>query len=252
MKVYIVGAGPGNPEWLTVQAERLLRQARICVYAGSLVNPQVLELLPASCERHDSASMLLDEIIAVCRDAHRREVDVIRLHTGEPSIYGAIGEQMNALASLGIDFTMVPGISAFQAAAAALQCELTAPEIAQTVILTRTAGRTPLPASQELAGLAAHRATLCIYLSTHQATEICAQLRPHYGNDCPAAAVYHASWPDQRILRGTLTTLPEMVDEAQITRTALLLVGEAIDRPDGVSKLYDAAFSHGYRKASVS
>ena len=147
---------------------------------------------------------------------------------------------------------MVPGISAFQAAAAALQCELTAPEVAQTIILTRAAGRTPLPASQELVGLAAHRATLCIYLSTHQATEICAQLRPHYGDDCPAAAVYHASWPDQRILRGTLTTLPAMVDEAQITRTALLLVGEAINRPDGVSKLYDAAFSHGYRKASVS
>ncbi len=251
MKVYIVAAGSGNPEWLTVQADRLLRRARICIYAGSLINPQILDLLPASCERHDSASMSLDEIIAVCRNANLRDIDVIRLHTGEPSLYGAIGEQMNALAAFGIEFTMVPGISAFQAAASALRCELTAPEIAQTVILTRAAGRTPLPVSQDLASLAAHRATLCIYLSTHLAEEICAQLRPHYGSGCPAVAVYHASWPDELILRGTLTTLPDLIGKAQITRTALLIVGEAIERPSGFSKLYDSAFSHGYRKAGV-
>jgi len=249
MKVYIVGAGPGNPEWLTVQAERLLRQAKICIYAGSLVNPQILDLLPADCARHDSAHLCLEEIIALCVEAQAKNVDVIRLHTGEPALYGAIGEQMNALAERGIAFTMIPGISAFQAAAAALQCELTAPEIAQTVILTRTAGRTPLPSGQELIKLAAHKATLCIYLSTENAARICAELKPFYGDKCPAALVYHASWPDEKVVRGSLATLPELVKDTGITRTALILVGEALERPRNTSKLYDASFTHGYRRA---
>jgi precorrin-4/cobalt-precorrin-4 C11-methyltransferase len=249
MKVYMVGAGPGNPEWLTVQAERLLRQAKICIYAGSLVNPQILDLLPADCARHDSAHLCLEEIIALCIEAQAKNVDVIRLHTGEPSLYGAIGEQMNALAERGIAFTMIPGISAFQAAAAALQCELTAPEIAQTVILTRTAGRTPLPSGQELMKLAEHKATLCIYLSTENAARICADLEPFYGNECPAALIYHASWPDEKVVRGSLSTLPELVKDTWITRTALILVGEALERPRNTSKLYDASFTHGYRRA---
>jgi precorrin-4/cobalt-precorrin-4 C11-methyltransferase len=247
MKVYIVGAGAGNPEWLTVRADRLLRQARLCVYAGSLVNPEILDLLPADCERHDSASLCLDEIIAICVDAQVRNVDVIRLHTGEPSIYGAIGEQMNALASRGIQFEMIPGISAFQASAAALQCELTAPEIAQTVILTRAAGRTPLPPEQEITKLAQHRATMCIYLSVDNTALICEELRTHYGPNCPAAVVYHASWPDQQVIRGTLETLPSLVQGANIQRTALILVGEALSRPHSLSKLYDSSFTHGYR-----
>jgi precorrin-4/cobalt-precorrin-4 C11-methyltransferase len=250
VKVYITGAGAGNPEWLTVQADRLVRQAKICIYAGSLVNPQILDLLPADCERHDSARLCLDEIIAICVDARDRNVDVVRLHTGEPSIYGAIGEQMNALAERGIEFEMIPGISAFQASAAALQCELTAPEIAQTVILTRAAGRTPLPAEQELVSLAAHKATLCIYLSVDNVSLICGQLLPFYGESCPAAVVYHASWPDEQIIRGTLATLPKLVEDSGITRTALILVGQALERPQSVSKLYDAAFSHGYRGSS--
>jgi len=249
MKVYIVGAGAGNLEWLTVQADRLIRQARICIYAGSLVNPQIVDLLPDNCERYDSARMCLDEIVAIYAEARARDVDVIRLHTGEPSIYGAIGEQMNALAELGIDFEMIPGISAFQAAAAALQCELTAPGIAQTVILTRTAGRTPLPPEQELSRLSQHKATLCIYLSTENIALICEQLRPFYGDECPAAVVYHASWPDQQIIRGTLLTLHSLVDKTGITRTALILVGQALGRPKNVSKLYDSSFSHGYRGA---
>jgi precorrin-4/cobalt-precorrin-4 C11-methyltransferase len=247
MKVYIVGAGPGKVEWLTVEADRLLRHAQICIYAGSLVNPQILDLLPADCERHDSAHLCLDEIIDLCVDAQKRSVDVVRLHTGEPSIYGAIGEQMNALAKRGIEFEMIPGISAFQASAAALLCELTAPEIAQTVILTRAAGRTPLPPEQELVKLAEHKATLCIYLSTESVASICKQLRPFYGVSCPAAVVYHASWPDQQIIRGTLESLPPMVESAGTKRTALILVGHALDRPQYVSKLYDASFSHGYR-----
>jgi precorrin-4/cobalt-precorrin-4 C11-methyltransferase len=249
MKVYITGAGAGNPEWLTVAADRLLRNAKICIYAGSLVNPQILELLPANCERHDSARLCLDEIINLCVDAQKRNVDVVRLHTGEPSIYGAIGEQMNALVEHGIEFEMIPGISAFQASAAALQCELTAPEIAQTVILTRAAGRTPLPAEQELVKLAEHNATLCIYLSTENVKLICDQLIPFYGESCPAAVVYHASWPDEEIFRGTLETIAQLVEGAGVKRTALILVGQAIARPEGLSKLYDAAFSHGYRSS---
>lgn len=251
MKVYITGAGAGNPEWLTVAADRLLRKARICIYAGSLVNPAILELLPEDCERHDSAHLNLDEIIALCQDAQRRNIDVVRLHTGEPSIYGAIGEQMNQLAALGIAFEMIPGISAFQASAAALECELTAPEIAQTVILTRAAGRTPLPETQQLEGLATHKATLCIYLSTDQLAKICNELTPHYGAECPAAVVYHASWADQQIFRGTLAALPAIVAETGIKRTALILVGEALARPSIVSKLYDAGFTHGYRKGTA-
>jgi precorrin-4/cobalt-precorrin-4 C11-methyltransferase len=252
MKVYITGAGAGNTEWLTVQADRLLRQAKICIYAGSLINPEILELLPADCERYDSARLCLDEIVAVCAEAHERDIDVIRLHTGEPSIYGAIGEQMNALAARSIEFEMIPGISAFQASAAALLCELTAPEIAQTVILTRAAGRTPLPPEQEIVRLAEHKATLCIYLSTENIAQICEQLRPFYGDSCPAAVVYHASWPDQQIFRGTLETLPTLIQVAEIKRTALILVGEALARPQCVSKLYDASFSHGYRGSRES
>jgi precorrin-4/cobalt-precorrin-4 C11-methyltransferase len=252
MRVYIAGAGSGKPEWLTVEADRLLRGAKICIYAGSLINPQILDLLPADCERHDSARLCLDEIIDLCVDAQKRDIDVVRLHTGEPALYGAIGEQMNALAERGFEFEMIPGISAFQASAAALLCELTAPEIAQTVILTRAAGRTPLPPEQELVRLAEHNATLCIYLSTENVGLICEQLRPFYGETCPAAVVHHASWPDEQIFRGTLETVPHLVANAGIKRTAMILVGQALQRPQRVSKLYDASFSHGYRGSKES
>jgi len=249
MKVYFVGAGSGDPELLTLKAHRLLSACRCCVYAGSLVNPALLDLLPPGAERHDSAGMDLAQIVAVLRDAASRGVDVVRLHTGEPSIFGAIGEQMDALDELGIDYEVVPGISSFQAAAAALRVELTAPEVSQTVILTRAGGRTSVPAEQDLARLAATRATLCLFLSADRAEELAAALRPHYGDDCPAAMVYHASWPDQRIVRGTLRDIGAKVRESGITRTALILVGHALARPvKQASKLYDRGFSHGYRE----
>lgn len=252
MKVFFVGAGPGDPDLLTVKAARLLRSARCCVYAGSLVNPQILELLPADAARHDSAGMDLAAIVAVIEQARQSGTDVIRLHTGEPSIYGAIGEQMDALDRLGIAYEVVPGISAFQAAAAALRAELTAPEVAQTVILTRTAGRTPMPANEDLAGLAASRATLCIFLSSDRIAAVVAALVPAYGPDCPAAAVYHASWPDERVVRGTLATLATAMHEAGMTRTAMILVGRALERPQPhASKLYGADFTHGYREGKT-
>jgi precorrin-4/cobalt-precorrin-4 C11-methyltransferase len=250
MKVYFVGAGPGDPELITRKAERLLAQCRVCVYAGSLVSPDVLKLLPAGCEKHDSAEMTLEQTAAVCVAAQKRGVDVVRLHSGDPSIYGAIREQMDALDKAGIDYEVIPGVSSFQAAAAALKTELTAPEISQTIILTRTADRTPVPSEQELEKLGRSRATLCIFLSVHKLPEIASVLAPHYGSDCPAAVVYRASWPDQQIVRGTLSDIAAKVAAAKIKKTALIVVGRALARGLPASKLYDATFTHGYRKGS--
>jgi len=187
-----------------------------------------------------------------CWAAFAAGVNVVRLHTGEPSIYGAIGEQMDALDRLGIEYQIVPGISAFQAAAAALRTELTAPEVSQTVILTRTAGRTPVPPSEELGRLAASQATLCIFLSTGKIAKLVETLAPHYGRDCPAAAVYHASWPDQKVVRATLADIAARTEAEGITRTAILLVGRALERPlPHTSKLYDKDFGHGYREGTT-
>ena len=248
MRVYFVGAGPGDPELLTVKAQRLLRDARCCIYAGSLVGAEVIALLPEDANRHDSAGMTLDEIVEVCVQAQRQQVDVVRLHSGEPAIYGAIGEQMDALDRLGIEYEIVPGISSFQAAAAALKVELTAPEIAQTIILTRRAGRTPMPPSEELSRLAAARATLCIFLSTDKLAGVIETLAESYGAECPAALVYHASRPDECVVRGTLADIGGRIRASGITRTAIFLVGYALARPlPHASKLYDSMFGHGYR-----
>jgi precorrin-4 C11-methyltransferase (EC 2.1.1.133) len=230
MMVYFVGAGPGDPELLTRKAERLLRNAAVCIYAGSLVNPDILTLLPPDAERHDSASMTLEQTVAAMRGAAERGLDTIRLHSGEPALYGAIREQMNLLDQYGISYQVVPGISAFQAAAAALTTELTAPEVSQTVILTRTAGRTPMPEKESLEQLAASRSTLCIYLSTHKIDEVSTTLTPFYGPDCPVAVVYHASWPDQQILRGTLVDIARQAAQAGLQKTALIVVGHALGR----------------------
>lgn len=249
MKVYFVGAGPGDPELLTVKAARLLRGAECCIYAGSLVNPAILDLLPAEAARYDSAGMTLDEVLAVIRTAAGSSTDVIRLHTGEPAIYGAIGEQMDALDSLAIDYEMVPGISAFQGAAAALRTELTAPEVSQTVILTRVAGRTPVPAGEELERLARSQATLCLFLSVGKIGEVAGTLAGHYGEDCPAAVLFRVTWPDEKVVRGTLGDIAAKVQAEGIERTAIILVGRALERPwKQVSKLYDGRFSHGFRQ----
>ncbi len=252
MIVHFVGAGPGDPELLTRKAERLLREARICIYAGSLVSPEVVALVNPSAEKYDSAAMSLEQITDVYMAALRRGVDVVRLHSGEPALYGAIAEQMDELDRCGIAYDVTPGISSFQAAAAALATELTAPEIAQTVILTRTSGRTPLPAGQDLAHLAGARATLCIFLSTGHIEEIVTALEPEYGAECPAAVVYHASWPDQQMIRTRLGVLAEAVRSARLYKTAMIVVGEALARSHARSRLYDAAFTHEYREASQS
>lgn len=248
MIVHFVGAGPGDPDLLTVKAARLLATCRCCIHAGSLVSPEVLALLPAEAEKHDSAAMTLEQTTAVCRAARERGADVVRLHSGDPSIYGAIREQMNELDKLGIAYDVVPGVSSFQAAAAALKTELTAPELAQTIILTRAAGRTPLPPEQELDRLARSRATLCLFLSVGRLDDLAGALAPHYGPDCPAAVVYRASWPDQLVLRGTLSDIAAQASAAGVTRTAMIIVGRALARDLPVSRLYDAGFSHGYRR----
>lgn len=249
MRVFFVGAGPGAPELLTVKAEKLLRSCRCCIYAGSLVSPGVIGLIPENAERYDSAELSLDEMINIYLDAQGRDVDVVRLHSGDPAIYGAIREQMKVLDQHGITYEVVPGISSFQAAAAALRLELTAPEVAQTVILTRTSGRTPLPEEQELENLARTRATLCIFLSVHKIQEVTRTLAKHYGGECPAAVVYRASWPDQVAVEGTLSDIAKKTESAGIAKTAMILVGWALSGDASRSKLYDRDFSHGYRKA---
>lgn len=251
MKVFFVGAGPGDPELLTIKAKRMLENCRICIYAGSLVSREVVDLMPADAEKFDSAEMNLEETTAVCKDAQARGIDVVRLHSGDPSIYGAIREQMNELDAIGIEYEVVPGVSSFQAAAAALRTELTAPEISQTIILTRTSGRTPMPQEQELEKLAQTRSTLCIFLSIHKIREVAQTLADYYGIDCPAAVVHRASWPDQRIFEGTLADIADKIEEAGIKSTAMVIVGPALSRDIPASKLYDSAFSHGFRKGNA-
>jgi precorrin-4/cobalt-precorrin-4 C11-methyltransferase len=251
MTVYFLGAGPGDPELLTGKALRLLRECRFCVFAGSLISPEVLDLLPGDAERHDSARLTLGETISLIQQAHGRNLDVIRLHSGDPTIYSAIGEQMDALDALNIDYEVVPGVSSFQAAAASLKVELTVPECSQTVILGRLGGRTPVPDTQSLDRLGATRSTLCLFLSAHKLPEVVSTLLPFYGVDCPAAVVYRASRPDQRIVRGCLGELAQQVADAGISRTALILVGQALCRGGPTSRLYHPEFAHGYRRAKA-
>lgn len=250
MKVMFVGAGPGDPELLTIKAKRLIEACRCCIYAGSLVSDEVVALAPKGAELHNSAEMSLGDITAVYKDAQTRGMDVIRLHTGDPSLFGAIMEQMNELDALGIEYEVVPGVSSFQAAAAALKIELTVPEKSQAVILARNGGHTPVPEAQELDQLGKSGATICVFLSVQAIGEVVEKLVPHYGAHCPVAVVYRASWPDQSITTGTLADIAEKVKKEKITSTALIIVGPAMERAKTASKLYDASFTHAFRKAT--
>lgn len=249
MKVYFVGAGPGDSELLTIKAKRLIENCGYCIYAGSLVSEEIIELLPKDAKKFNSAEMDLDELTELFIKARDESVDVVRLHSGDSSIYGAIREQMRRLDDLGIAYETIPGISSFQAAAAALNLELTVPNSVQTVILTRTAGRTPVPPEQELDELGKSKATLCIYLSVQRIDIVVEKLLPHYGDKCPVAIVYRASWPDQKIVLGTLSDIADKINAAGINKTAMIIVGWALDPAKEESKLYDPGFSHGFRKA---
>ncbi len=249
MTVYFIGAGPGAPDLITVRGLKLIQQCPVCLFAGSLVPESTVAEAPDGALVKDTAPMHLDEIIADIKDAHDKGQDVARVHSGDPSIYGAIAEQMRRLDDLKIPYEVVPGVPAFAAAAAALGTELTVPGIAQTIILTRTAMKSSsMPEGESLDKLGASGATLAIHLSVRNIPQIERDLIPHYGEDCPAVVAYRVGWPDQSFIRGTLSTIRQKVREAKITRTALILVGPAMGAKGFAdSKLYDADFSHVLR-----
>ena len=247
--IYFVGAGPGDPRLITVKGKELLEQADVVVYAGSLVNPQLLEWCPSQARIFNSASMCLEEIVGVLEAAHRAGETAVRLHTGDPSLYGAVREQMDALDREGIPYQVVPGVSSFLAAAASLRKEYTLPGVTQTVILTRLEGRTAVPEREEIRSLAAHQATMAVFLSAGQIERLCALLMEEYPPDTPAAVVYKASWQDETIARRPLRDLAREAREAGIHRTALILAGDFLGDSYELSRLYDRSFSHGYRRA---
>ncbi len=248
MTVHFIGAGPGAPDLITVRGLRLIERCPVCLYAGSLVPAEVVAAAPEGARVIDTAPLALDAIIEEMARADAAGLDVARVHSGDISLYGAIAEQMRRLDALGIAYDLTPGVPAF-AAAAALGTELTLPEIAQTVILTRTAVRaSPMPAREDLATLGASGATLVLHLSINNLARIVRELQPLYGGDCPAAVVYRATWPDQAILRGTLATIRDQVKQAGFTRSALIIVGRMLAAADfAESRLYAADHHHVLR-----
>jgi len=229
--VFFIGAGPGDPELITVKGQRLVRSCPVILFAGSLVPLAVLDGHQAV-QVVDTAELDLDQIVTLLRDAHEKGRDVARLHSGDPSLYGAIGEQMRCLRDLGIPYEIVPGVTAVAASAAALGCELTLPGVSQTVILTRFATKTTMPDGEQLADLARHRATLAIHLGVRHIRRIVSELLPHYGATCPVAVVYRASWPDEEKIIATLETIADQVTQRDIHRTALILVGAVLNPID--------------------
>jgi precorrin-4/cobalt-precorrin-4 C11-methyltransferase len=249
MTVHFIGAGPGAADLITVRGRDLIAAAPVCLYAGSLVPEALLDHCPAGARIVDTAPMSLDEIVAECRRATDAGQDVARLHSGDLSIWSALGEQLRRLDAAGIAYTITPGVPAFAAAAAALGQELTLPEVAQTVVLTRTSGRaSAMPSGEKLEAYAATGATLAIHLSIHAIDKVVATLVPHYGDDCPVAVVYRASWPDERVIRATLGTISIEIAKAPIERTALILVGKVLGaRTFRDSALYDAGYQRRFR-----
>jgi len=249
MTVHFIGAGPGAPDLVTVRGRDLIARCPVCLYAGSLVPRELLAYCPEGARIVDTAPMSLDEIVAELRKATDEGADVARLHSGDLSIWSALGEQIRRLEAEGIPYTVTPGVPSFAAAAAALRRELTLPEVAQSLVLTRTPGRaSAMPKGEALSAFAATGATLAIHLSIHALAETVAELLPHYGADCPAAVVCRASWPDERIVRATLGTLVREIAAAPMERTALILVGRVLSPGDfRESALYDVAYQRRYR-----
>lgn len=248
MKVYFIGAGPGDPELITIKGKKAIEDAGYCIYTGSLVNRDILDYAKSGTKIYDSASMTLDDVVSLFREARDAGENVARIHTGDPSIYGAIQEQMSALDDLEIAYETIPGVSSFTAAAAVLGQELTLPGVSQTVIITRTKGKTPVPAREDLQLLAQSRSTLCIFLSVGQIETVADSLTGSYGDDCPVAVVYKATWADEEIVRGVLSDIGSKIKKSQIKKTAIIIVGRVLEKDFEKSKLYDKNFSHGYRK----
>ena len=249
MTVYFIGAGPGDPDLLTLKAARIIGQCPVCLYAGSLVPEAVVAGAPKGAIVKDTAPMTLDEIIDEISEAHEKGLDIARVHSGDPSLYGAIAEQIRRLKKLGIDYQIIPGVPAYAAAAASMGQELTVPEVAQSIILTRTAMKSSsMPEGEELSTFAKSNATLAIHLSVRNLLEIERELTPHYGADCPVVVAYRVGWPDEMFIKGTLSDIRTKVREAKLTRTALIFVGHVLGEasfPD--SALYDGDRPHVLR-----
>lgn len=252
MTVHFIGAGPGAADLLTLRGRDLIARCPVCLYAGSLVPEGVLAHCPPGARIVNTAPLDLDAIVAECVAAHAAGLDVARLHSGDLSVWSAMGEQLRRLRAAGIPVTVTPGVPSFAAAAAALQAELTLPGLAQSVVLTRTPGRaSAMPEGERLAAFAATGATLAIHLSIHRLAEVVAELVPHYGPDCPAAVVYRASWPDERVVRATLATLEAALGEG-VERTALILAGPALAGEGFAdSRLYAADYDRRFRPGSA-
>jgi precorrin-4/cobalt-precorrin-4 C11-methyltransferase len=249
MTVHFLGAGPGAADLITIRGRDLIARSPVCLYAGSLVPQALLSHCPAGAEIVDTAPMTLDEIVARIEKATGEGKDVARLHSGDLSIWSALGEQLRRLDQLKIPYTITPGVPAFAAASAALARELTLPEVAQSVVLTRTSGRaSSMPETETLEAFAATRATLAVHLSIHTIADVVQRVLPYYGADCPAAVVYRATWPDEQIVRGTLATIVAQASEMSVERTALILIGEALGREDfRESALYSVDYRRRFR-----
>ena len=249
--VHFVGAGSGAVDLITVRGARLLQQADVIIYAGSLVNKQLLEMAKEGCQLYDSAQMTLEQVIDAIAAAEAAGKTTVRLHTGDPSIYGAVREQFDQLLSRGIAYDVCPGVSSFCGAAAALKTEYTLPDVSQTVIITRAAGRTSVPERESIRALAAHQATMVLFLSTSLTKTLQQELQAGgYPGTTPAAVVYKATWPEERIYRCTVETLHKTVTENGLTKTALIVVGECMGERYLRSLLYHPGFSTGFREAS--
>ena len=249
--IHFVGAGPGAADLITMRGARLLQETDIIIYAGSLVNPALLEYAKVGCQIYNSAEMTLEEVIDVMKEAESKGLDTVRLHTGDASLYGAIREQMDLLDELGIEYEDIPGVSSFSGAAAALNAEYTLPGVSQSVVITRMAGRTPVPEKESIREFAKHDCTMVIFLSTGLLEEVSEELMEGgYAADAPAAIVYKATWPEEKVVHCTVSTLAETARENNITKTALILVGGFLGDKYERSKLYDPGFTTEFRQAS--
>ena len=250
--VHFVGAGPGAPDLITLRGAEYLRQADVIIYAGSLVNPELLAYARPACEIYNSAYMTLEEVLDVMTEAEKKNLVTVRLHTGDPAIYGAIREQMDMLEQRGIAYDVCPGVSSLFGAAASLQCEYTLPGVSQSVIVTRAEGRTAVPEREQLRALAQHHATMILFLSAGLAKQVRDELLAGgYEKDTPVAVGYKATWPEEKIVRTTIHNLPKDMEDAGITKTALIIVGNVLGDDYEKSRLYDATFSTEFRKSSA-
>lgn len=246
--ISFVGAGPGDVDLITIKGRRLLEEADVVIYAGSLVSEKHLDFCKKNCILHNSASMTLEEVIEVMESSTRKGLKVVRLHTGDPTIYGAIREQMDALDSIGITYEVIPGVSSFTAACASIKKEFTLPNVSQTVILTRIEGRTPVPKGEELEELAKHKASMAIFLSIQEIDRVVEKLAKGYGSyQTPVAVVYKATWRDEEVILGTLEDISEKIKDKGINKMAQILVGDFIEGDYERSKLYDPNFTHKFR-----